>query len=159
MNFTIVLSMLLYCNLILAQADVNVPEAEKTSETQSCFPDMCDFLKEFCAMKEKQRVMETRLKDSENQNLIHFKTSVENSFGAALGEGIFAAPVPGIYYFTFFYHAGGSRAVFLYLMKNNQAVVTTSDHATSHDLADNGGSAVFLQLQQGDQVGFLVSQV
>ncbi|XP_035531678.1 complement C1q tumor necrosis factor-related protein 3-like [Morone saxatilis] len=143
MNFTIVLSMLLFCSLILAQYDVNVPEKERTSETQSCFSDLCDFLKEF------------------------------------VSTGIFAAPVPGIYYFTFFYNAGGSQEVFLILMKNNQDVVSTADRKTSHDDADNGGNAVFLQLQQGDQVymrlganthvwgdnfittfsGFLVSQV
>lgn len=66
--------------------------------------------------------------------------------------GIFAAPVPGIYYFTFFYHAGGSHPVSLFLMKNNQIIVTTFDHSTVHDGADNGGNAAFLQLQRGDQV-------
>ncbi|XP_051256965.1 uncharacterized protein LOC127363979 isoform X6 [Dicentrarchus labrax] len=252
MNFTIVLSMLLYCSLILAQDDVNVPETERTNETQSCFPDMCEFLKEFGAMTEKQRVMETRLKngetrlkdaetrlkdsetrlkdsetrlkdsetrlkdsetrlmDSENQILeLKSKEKTVVVFSAAAGgrgtigpfntnttvvyriaktnignaysqfTGIFTAPVPGIYYFTFFYHAGGSQEVFLILMKNNQDVVTAADHGTSQDDADNGGNAVFLQLQQGDQVyvllgankhvwgndfittfsGFLVSQV
>ncbi|XP_023201538.1 complement C1q tumor necrosis factor-related protein 3-like [Xiphophorus maculatus] len=66
--------------------------------------------------------------------------------------GIFAAPVPGIYYFTFFYHAVGTQVVNLSLMKNNEEVVTTYDHKTSHDVADNGGNAALLQLQQGDQV-------
>ncbi|XP_032439972.1 collagen alpha-1(VIII) chain-like [Xiphophorus hellerii] len=66
--------------------------------------------------------------------------------------GIFVAPVPGIYYFTFFYHAGGSQVASLSLMKNNEKVVITYDHKTSQDGADNGGNAAFLQLQQGDQV-------
>ncbi|XP_051256974.1 caprin-2 isoform X2 [Dicentrarchus labrax] len=179
--------------------------------------DSCDFLKEFGAMKEKQRVMETRLtdsetklKESENQILElkkkertvvvfsaatdqrgtigPFRTDttlvykvVKSNIGNAYSQstGTFIAPVPGIYYFTLFYHAGGSRPAYLTLMKNNEVVVTTSDHATSHDGADNGGNAVFLQLKQGDCVyvrlranthvwgsnfgttfsGFLVSQV
>uniref|UniRef100_A0A8C4DEL0 C1q domain-containing protein n=1 Tax=Dicentrarchus labrax TaxID=13489 RepID=A0A8C4DEL0_DICLA len=212
--------MLLYCSLILAQDDVNVPETERTSETQSCFSDSCDFLKEFGAMKEKQKVIETRLTDSESRlkdsetrlkdgeirlkekkNMVVFsaaaegsghigpfntdttlvfkavKTNIGNAYSPS--TGIFAAPVPGIYYFTFFYHAAGSQEVFLTLMKNNEDVVRTADHRTSHDGADNGGNAVFLQLKQGDQVylrlranahvwgmqylttfsGFLVSQV
>ncbi|XP_051256968.1 complement C1q-like protein 4 isoform X8 [Dicentrarchus labrax] len=197
MNFTIVLSMLLYCSLILAQDDVNVPETERTSETQSCFPDMCEFLKEFGAIKEKQRVMETRLKDSEtrlkdsetrlkdSENQILELKSKEKTmvvFSAAAGgsghtgpfdtdktlvyrvvktnignaysqsTGTFTAPVPGIYYFTFFYNAAGSQRVSLTLMKNLQAVVKTTDNSTSYDGADNGGNAVFLQLQQGDQL-------
>ncbi|XP_051256976.1 complement C1q tumor necrosis factor-related protein 3-like [Dicentrarchus labrax] len=193
--------------------------------------DSCDFLKEFGAMKEKQKVIETRLtdsesrlkdsetrlkdgeirlKESENQilelkkkekNMVVFsaaaegsghigpfntdttlvfkavKTNIGNAYSPS--TGIFAAPVPGIYYFTFFYHAAGSQEVFLTLMKNNEDVVRTADHRTSHDGADNGGNAVFLQLKQGDQVylrlranahvwgmqylttfsGFLVSQV
>ncbi|XP_051256963.1 complement C1q subcomponent subunit C-like isoform X3 [Dicentrarchus labrax] len=225
MNFTIVLSMLLYCSLILAQDDVNVPETERTNETQSCFPDMCEFLKEFGAMTEKQRVMETRLKngetrlkdaetrlkdsetrlkdsetrlkdsetrlkdsetrlmDSENQILeLKSKEKTMVVFSAAAGgsghtgpfdtdktlvyrvvktnignaysqsTGTFTAPVPGIYYFTFFYNAAGSQRVSLTLMKNLQAVVKTTDNSTSYDGADNGGNAVFLQLQQGDQL-------
>ncbi|XP_041841907.1 complement C1q-like protein 4 [Melanotaenia boesemani] len=138
MNSTILLTVLFFCGLTLAQN--NAAETEVITETQSCFPDMCKLLQEFGAMKENQKAMETRLKESENQ-ILELKS-----------KGIFAAPVPGVYYFTFFYHAGGSKPVSLVLMKNNQDVVTAFDHQTNHDGADNGGNAAFLQLQQGDQV-------
>ncbi|KAM3590299.1 uncharacterized protein V6R79_007172 [Siganus canaliculatus] len=78
------------------------------------------------------------------------KTNVGNAYNPA--TGIFAAPVAGIYYFTFFYHAGGSNIVSLHLMKNDQGIVQMYDHKTSGDGADNGGNAAFVQLQQGDQV-------
>ncbi|KAK2862911.1 hypothetical protein Q5P01_002444 [Channa striata] len=109
-----------------------------------------------------------------------YRTVITN-IGSAYNQftGIFTAPVAGIYYFTFFYHAGGGNVVSLKLIKNNQIVVTSFDHRSLQDGADNGGNAVLLQLQQGDQVfvrlsanthvwgnneittfsGFLVSQV
>ncbi|KAA8582659.1 hypothetical protein FQN60_006330, partial [Etheostoma spectabile] len=139
MRCTILLFVSLFCGLILAQDGGNPPETEITSETQSCFPHKCDLLKEFGALREKLGVMETRLKDSENQ-ILELKK-----------KGIFAAPVPGLYYFTFYYHAGGSHPVSLVLIKNSQSVVTAYDHQTLSDGADNGGNAVFMQLQQGDQ--------
>lgn len=37
-------------------------------------------------------------------------------------------------------------------MKNNDVIVQTYDHKSTHDTADNGGNAVILQLQQGDQL-------
>ncbi|XP_030286577.1 complement C1q-like protein 4 [Sparus aurata] len=66
--------------------------------------------------------------------------------------GIFTAPVAGVYYFTFFYHAGGHHASELHLFKNCEMIVRSSDHKTGSDNADNGGNAAVLQLQQGDQV-------
>ncbi|XP_069015033.1 complement C1q-like protein 2 [Embiotoca jacksoni] len=77
-------------------------------------------------------------------------TNIGNAYNQY--TGIFAAPVAGIYYFTFFHHAGGTHRVSLNLIQNNQVVVEAYDHQTSHDGADNGGNAVFLQLQQGEQV-------
>ncbi|XP_044198254.1 complement C1q-like protein 4 [Thunnus albacares] len=66
--------------------------------------------------------------------------------------GIFCAPVAGVYYFTFFYHAGGEHKSRLALMKNCETIVITSDHKSDSDGADNGGNVAFLQLQAGDQV-------
>lgn len=40
----------------------------------------------------------------------------------------------------------------LALIKNSQRVVTAYDHQTLNDGADNGSNAVFVQLQEGDQV-------
>ncbi|XP_012705358.2 complement C1q tumor necrosis factor-related protein 3 [Fundulus heteroclitus] len=173
--------LLWFCGLTLAQ-DV-VPETDVATETGSCFPDMCKFLKEFGAMKEKQEGLETRLKETETQvSELKKKEASKIAFSAALGgnghvgtfnidttliystvitnvgnaynhhTGIFSAPVAGVYYFTFFYHAGGSELVSLALMKNSEVISTAYDHKTSHDGADNGGNAAFLQLQQGDHV-------
>uniref|UniRef100_A0A3B5AGS4 C1q domain-containing protein n=1 Tax=Stegastes partitus TaxID=144197 RepID=A0A3B5AGS4_9TELE len=66
--------------------------------------------------------------------------------------GIFTAPVAGVYYFIFFYHAGGDCEAMLYLYRNYQLVVMTSDHISKHDTADNGGNAALLHLDKGEQV-------
>uniref|UniRef100_A0A8C8DME5 C1q domain-containing protein n=1 Tax=Oryzias sinensis TaxID=183150 RepID=A0A8C8DME5_9TELE len=89
---------------------------------------------------------------STNTNIL-FKTAITN-VGQAYNPstGIFTAPVNGIYYFSFFCHSGGNRLTSLRLMKNEEYIVGIYDHQTSHDGADNGGNAAFLQLQQGDRV-------
>uniref|UniRef100_A0AAZ1WWB0 C1q domain-containing protein n=1 Tax=Oreochromis aureus TaxID=47969 RepID=A0AAZ1WWB0_OREAU len=66
--------------------------------------------------------------------------------------GVFKAPVSGIYYFTFFYHAGGEEDSKLTLYKNDEAIVGAYDHDSDNDATDNGGNAAFLQLQYGDHV-------
>ncbi|XP_023271142.1 complement C1q-like protein 4 [Seriola lalandi dorsalis] len=66
--------------------------------------------------------------------------------------GVFTAPTAGVYYFTFFYHAGGHHVSKLILHKNEEQVVKTSDHKSCSDNADNGGNAVFLKLEKWDKV-------
>ncbi|CAB1341446.1 unnamed protein product [Coregonus sp. 'balchen'] len=66
--------------------------------------------------------------------------------------GVFTAPVRRVYYFSFFFHAGGSEASHTSLFKNGECMAITSDHKSSTDTADNRGNAVSLQLEVGDQV-------
>uniref|UniRef100_A0A3Q2CVP6 C1q domain-containing protein n=1 Tax=Cyprinodon variegatus TaxID=28743 RepID=A0A3Q2CVP6_CYPVA len=166
-----------FCGLALAQDGLS----EEGTETKACFPDMCELIEEFGAMKAKQEAMETSLKETENQVLELKNKGRAVAFSAAAGgrgtigpyttdttmiyntvitnvgnaynqqTGIFVAPFAGMYYFTFFYHAGGQDSSGLVLVKNNQYIISTTDHSSS-DSADNGGNAAFLQLQQGDQV-------
>ncbi|XP_062300600.1 caprin-2-like isoform X3 [Scomber scombrus] len=84
--------------------------------------------------------------------------AVITNIGGAYSQytGIFTAPVAGVYYFTFYHHAGGEHRAILNLYKNNQFIVRVADHP-SNDHADNGGNAAFLQLQQGDQVYVLLA--
>ncbi|XP_041635658.1 complement C1q-like protein 4 [Cheilinus undulatus] len=77
-------------------------------------------------------------------------TNVGNSYNSS--TGIFYAPYAGIYYFTIFHHAGGRPGTELFLYRNGQRVVQTQNHPAVHESAHNGGNAVFLQLNQGDQV-------
>ncbi|KAK2900004.1 hypothetical protein Q8A73_013133 [Channa argus] len=89
-------------------------------------------------------------------------TVIYNNVITNIGEaynpstGIFVAPVAGVYYFTFFYHAGGEHGSHLLLCKNGDVIVESSDHRTGADGADNGGNATFLQLNKGDQVYVLM---
>lgn len=55
---------MLFCSLSLVQSEGQTPETERTNET--CFP-VCDLVKELSALREKVGVMETKLKESENQ--------------------------------------------------------------------------------------------
>uniref|UniRef100_A0A3P8N6U9 C1q domain-containing protein n=1 Tax=Astatotilapia calliptera TaxID=8154 RepID=A0A3P8N6U9_ASTCA len=170
MNFNILRSIFFFCGLTLAHSGAN------TTETNPYHPDMCNLLKDFGAMTEKVKSMETKLKETEiclkeavtsatagrgnahigpfNTDIIIDYKKVITNFGSAYSPvtGVFTAPLAGVYYFTIFYHGGRSYPHYLRIFKNNELTVFTADHKTESDGADNGGNAVFLQLQQGDQV-------
>ncbi|XP_041649676.1 complement C1q tumor necrosis factor-related protein 3-like [Cheilinus undulatus] len=78
------------------------------------------------------------------------KTNIGNAYNSA--TGIFTAPVAGVYYFTFFYNVESTHRTFLRLYKNSVQIVFASQYRSKTFGNDNGGNAVFLQLQQGDQV-------
>ncbi|XP_034005961.1 complement C1q-like protein 2 isoform X2 [Trematomus bernacchii] len=82
-----------------------------------------------------------------------YRTLITN-IGAAYSPstGIFVAPVPGVYYFTIFFHVGRDHGTILRLYKNNELIIKTHDFPSTSDRADNGGNTVFLQLVQGDRV-------
>lgn len=67
MNFPTLLFVVLFCGFYFTQSEINDPETGMTSEIQSCFPDMCNLLKEFGAMREKLGALENKQKESENQ--------------------------------------------------------------------------------------------
>nr|XP_046235842.1 complement C1q-like protein 4 [Scatophagus argus] len=175
MNSAVLWFVLLLCSLSLAQ------DESTASEIQSCTPDMCELLKDFSAMKEKLKSMEDQiveLKSTERTKVIFsaatgggsanigpfntnrtliYRTVITN-IGNAYNQstGIFTAPVVGVYYFSIFYHSGKRYGAKLNLFKNDELMAMTHDHKS--DSSDNGGNAVFLQLQQGDQVYVLLSE-
>ncbi|XP_073330700.1 complement C1q tumor necrosis factor-related protein 3-like [Pagrus major] len=77
-------------------------------------------------------------------------TNIGDAYNSS--TGVFTAPVAGVYYFTLFYHAGGEHASILWLFKNSEMIVRTSDQKAGSDLADSGGNGAVLQLQKGDEV-------
>ncbi|XP_070785930.1 complement C1q-like protein 4 [Enoplosus armatus] len=127
------------------------------------------------AMKEQLAAFETRLKAQEEKgktpvifsavadiggNCGPFNTEttlVYNTVITNIGDaynnctGIFVAPVAGVYYFSFFYHAGGSHRTDLALMKNCKLIVKTGDHNTGSGTS-NGGNAALVELEENDQV-------
>uniref|UniRef100_A0A3P9D1G1 Cerebellin-2-like n=1 Tax=Maylandia zebra TaxID=106582 RepID=A0A3P9D1G1_9CICH len=85
------------------------------------------------------------------ETTLAFKRVIAN-IGDAYNKytGVFIAPVTGIYYFSIFYHSGRNGALKLY-MNNHLIAMTHHDQPEQHG-SKNGGNAVFLQMQTGDQV-------
>ena len=67
--------------------------------------------------------------------------------------GIFVAPVRGIYYFNFCYHASQQNRAALSLHKNDQLIASTSHHIMEDKLEPvNGSNGVALKLEVDDHV-------
>ncbi|KAG5261173.1 hypothetical protein AALO_G00300880 [Alosa alosa] len=78
-------------------------------------------------------------------------TNIGNAYYPA--TGIFVAPVRGIYYFHFCYHADQYKSkASIILHKNGQLVARASHHAANSGGTENGSNGVALQLEVGDQV-------
>lgn len=70
--------------------------------------------------------------------------------------GVFVAPVRGIYYFNFCYHAGQRDRTSISLRKNGQLIATTSHHSWDGGSSENGSNGVALQLEVGDHVNIIL---
>ncbi|XP_062373051.1 complement C1q-like protein 3 [Sardina pilchardus] len=77
-------------------------------------------------------------------------TNIGNSYYPA--TGIFVAPITGIYYFHFCYHASQQNGAAIALYKNSTLVASASSHDTDTTSPENGSNGVALQLVEGDQV-------
>ncbi|KAK2917069.1 hypothetical protein QQF64_025744 [Cirrhinus molitorella] len=71
--------------------------------------------------------------------------------------GIFAAPVRGVYYFSFFYHCGTDHKTQLVLYRNGKPEAFTQ-HNKSNDSPENGGNGLTLLLEKGDQVYIILQK-
>uniref|UniRef100_A0A3P9JP39 C1q domain-containing protein n=1 Tax=Oryzias latipes TaxID=8090 RepID=A0A3P9JP39_ORYLA len=80
--------------------------------------------------------------------------AVITNFGNAYNPttGMFTAPVKGLYYFTYFAHGGRTGRIRLQLKKDGTMVADIHIHPSQSNSADNAGNAVFLELEQGNQV-------
>ncbi|XP_062372722.1 complement C1q-like protein 4 [Sardina pilchardus] len=78
-------------------------------------------------------------------------TNIGNGYNPA--TGIFLAPVRGIYYFYFCYHAGQQKGTAIILYKNSELIASTAHNGQENSSAnENGSNGVALQLEVGDQV-------
>ncbi|XP_051256979.1 cerebellin-1-like [Dicentrarchus labrax] len=177
MNFTILWFVLLFCGSILAQDDGNATEiqsyhpdmcdhirefvaiGEKLGALETRLKDSENQMLEL-RNKERTKVIFSAATEGDRAigpfntetTLIYRRviTNIGNAYNQFSGH--FIAPVAGVYHFSIFYHAGGKHRVRLFLYKNNHIMAETHDHPSISDTADNGGNAVFLELQPGDNV-------
>uniref|UniRef100_A0A8C2Z630 Cerebellin 6 n=1 Tax=Cyclopterus lumpus TaxID=8103 RepID=A0A8C2Z630_CYCLU len=176
MNLAILFFVLPFCGLIVAhnfndtikESETRLKESEtRLKESETRLTDSETRLKksetQILELKNKEitKVMFSAAIGGVNRDIGPFNTdtiliyrsvitNIDTAYNPA--TGIFTAPVTGVYYFTFSYHAGKNYPVSLALYKNDQVLVASHDHKTQYDGADNGGNAVFVQLQKGDQV-------
>ncbi|XP_030286436.1 complement C1q-like protein 2 [Sparus aurata] len=173
MNFTILCFVLLFSGLVLAQYDggscspdtcnLLIDFGARTEKLEAMETRLEDCENQILELrnKEQTKVIFSAVATAgdraigpfdEDTTLIYnmVLTSIGNAYNPS--TGIFAAPVAGVYYFSIYYHAGGAREGKLFLYKNGLLMIATHDHKSNSDTADNGGNAVFLQLQQGDEV-------
>ncbi|XP_041926599.1 uncharacterized protein LOC121690232 [Alosa sapidissima] len=76
--------------------------------------------------------------------------NIGNAYNPA--TGIFVAPIRGIYYFNFCYHASQQNGAAIALYKNSELVASASSHDTDTNSPVNGSNGVALQLEEMDQV-------
>ncbi|RXN38662.1 adiponectin-like isoform X1 [Labeo rohita] len=67
-------------------------------------------------------------------------------------EGIFTAPVKGVYFFNYVVFNPSDYATGVRLLKNSNFVVAASDNPNGQDREDTTSNSVSLALEQGDQI-------
>ncbi|RXN21865.1 complement C1q subcomponent subunit B-like protein [Labeo rohita] len=115
-----------------------------------------DLLQELGATKEKLQATETRLKalETSQQELMSKHANSEAQIDKIKMEkqGIFTAPVRGLYYFSFFYHCATTCDTWLHLCRNGMKEGIAGQHKTEHGTQANGQNGITLLLEKGDQV-------
>ncbi|CAF91132.1 unnamed protein product [Tetraodon nigroviridis] len=90
---------------------------------------------------------------SEPRTVIFKKILTNNENGYNQQTGIFTAPEPGFYCFSFSYHARQTQPSGLNLMKNNEVILKSfSERKMEGSFVDNASSTACLQLNSGDTV-------
>ncbi|CAB1345471.1 unnamed protein product, partial [Coregonus sp. 'balchen'] len=154
-------------------------QAPSLAETNgSCQPEMCNLLRHLGAMEARLTTAENQVEELSNMKatvtLLQRETEVQErklqvlSFRANAtefrveqqqilldelrrqNEGVFNAPVKGVYYFSFSSFANSQHNVCVSLFKNNLRMLSACDHHSEHDRTDSSGNGGTLHLEQGD---------